>query len=101
MCQILRPEEETKELAQPRGDSTPRNNYYVRQSDSIGVQERIRSSMSNRDPAELLQPDRNFRRANESSSDRLWHHENNMPLYEQRDQSRSELRMSQSRERYF
>lgn len=76
MCQILRPEEETKELAQPREQDFARRDYFVRSSDSVGITERMKNTTPRQDPSELLRPDRNFRRANEASLDRLWTNEN-------------------------
>jgi hypothetical protein len=79
---IMNPEEETKD--HPLIDSTKRTD-----------------SLSARDFSENLQPDPRFRRANQSSATGLWMNENALPRYREGDQSRSELRTSQSRERYF
>lgn len=80
MCQILRPEEETKSMAQPRNSSKSRNDYFSRASDEIG---RMSACQERRDPSENLRPDPNFRRANNSSSTGLWQNENNdLPLFE-------------------
>ena len=53
------------------------------------------------DPATLLKPNSEFRRANAASQDRLWTPENQFGLYENRQQTRHEVCKSRSRDRYF
>ena len=54
------------------------------------------------DPANLLKPATDFRKANEASmGSRLWTRENEFDIYESRPLTRSEFCKSQSRERYF
>ena len=38
----------------------------------------------NEDPAEKLEPQKNFRKANEASMDRLWQRENEFNLYDKK-----------------
>ena len=53
------------------------------------------------DPAEMLKPQKNFRKANEASQDRLWTRENEFDLYGEKKLTRAELCKTKSQERYF
>ena len=55
----------------------------------------------NEDPAEKLEPQKNFRKANEASMDRLWQRENEFNLYDKKPQNKHEMCKTRSRERYF
>lgn len=52
-----------------------------------------------KDPSEHLAPSKNFRKANEASGS-LWQKENDFNLYDKQ-QTRSEMAKTRSRERYF
>ena len=54
-----------------------------------------------KDPAEQLKPQKNFRKANEASMDRLWQRENDFNLYDKKPLSKYEMCKTRSQERYF
>ena len=55
-----------------------------------------------KDPAECLAPQKNFRKASESEmKGRLWQRENEFDLFEDKKLTRHEMCKTRSRERYF
>lgn len=54
-----------------------------------------------KDPAQELKPQKNFRKANEASMDRLWQRENEFNMYDKKPMSKYEMCKTRSQERYF
>ena len=97
MCAILQPDS----IAQTRRAMTPSASTYIRSSNAIGSAQMYNSKKA-QDPADLLKPQKNFRRASEASmGNRLWTNENDFDMFNDKLQTRKDISKSQSRERYF
>ena len=73
---------------------------FTRSSHAVGINARMFGGEKT-DPAENLKPQKNFRRANEASMDRLWQRENDFNLYDRKPMSKNEICKTRSQERYF
>ena len=64
----------------------------MRSSSAIGVSTELQSEYQLKDPADMLKPQAEFRRANEASmGPRLWTRENEFDIYESKTQSKAEM----------
>lgn len=75
MCAILQSE--------PRRAMTPKasTTFFASSAQDIGSSARL-NRYEAKDPAAVLKPSANFRKANEASQDRLWTKENEFGLHE-------------------
>jgi len=73
---------------------------FARSSQAVGSNANMFGG-AQADPAEMLKPQKNFRKANEASQDRLWTRENDFDLYGEKKLTKNELSKTRSQERYF
>ena len=83
---------------------TPKAENYVKSSLVIGTAAQLYSKKDEtpQDPASLLKPNASFRKASEASmGNRLWTRENEFDMYDNKEQNKSQMVKTRSRERYF
>lgn len=98
MNAILQPDS----VAQTRRATTPQAGNFIRSSTAIGSGAQMYNKKEAQDPANLLKPAANFRKASEASmGNRLWTNENDFSLYDNQQMTKHEVCKSRSRERYF
>ena len=73
----------------------------MRSSLAIGVAAQLYKKEESADPASLLKPSASFRKASEASNNRLWQHDNDFEMYDNKDLNKSQMVKTRSRERYF
>ena len=73
---------------------------FAKSSQMIGTQANLFGA-EQKDPADCLAPQKNFRKASEASMGRLWQRDNDFDLYEQKQLTKHEMCKTRSRERYF
>ena len=87
-----------------RSSSAQKADTYVRSSSVVGTSAHIYASkkLESQDPADLLKPTKDFRRASQASmGNRLWTNENDFSLYDNKQLSKQEMCKTRSRERYY
>ena len=81
---------------------TPKANTFMRSSQAIGSSHQMSEKKESADPASLLRPHANFRKASEASmGNRLWTRDNEFEMYDNAPKTKHEICKSRSRERYF